>query len=123
MGEWSIDVDESANRLYMKLSGHFDEEDAAEATDEVVDAAGFLTDGFEMISDLKELQIGDPGAAEQLERGKSDLADRGLAAAVRVPPTAVSSQDQFEEVGEDAESYWLETAASVEEAERLLDER
>lgn len=123
MGEWSIDVDESANRLYMELSGHFDAEDAAEATDEVVDAAGFLSEGFEMISDLQELQIGDPGAAEQLARGKSDLADRGLAAAVRVPPTAVSSQDQFEEVGEDAEAYWLGTADSVAEAERLLDER
>ena len=123
MGEWSVDVDESANRLYMELSGHFDEEAAAEATDEVIDAAGFLTDGFEMISDLQELQIGDPGAAAQLERGKSYLAERGLAAAVRVPPTALSSQDQFEEVGEDAESYWLETAESVAEAERLLDQR
>jgi hypothetical protein len=123
MGEWSIDVDESANRLYMELSGHFDAEAAAEATDEVVDAAGFLAEGFEMISDLQELQIGDPGAAEELERGKADLADRGLAAAVRVPPTAVSSQDQFEEVGAAAESYWLGTAESVAAAERLLDER
>jgi hypothetical protein len=123
MGEWSIDVDESANRLYMELSGFFEEEEAAGATEEIIDAAGFLTEGFEMVSDLQDLQIGDPGAAAQLERGKQYLADQGLDAAVRIPPAAVSSREQFAEVGADAESYWLETAESVSAAESLLDER
>jgi hypothetical protein len=123
MGEWSIDVDESANRVYMELSGFFEEEEAAEVTQEIIDAAGFLAEGFEMVSDLQDLQIGDPGAAEQLERGKQYLADQGLAAAVRVPPAAASSQEQFAEVGAEAESYWLDTAESVSAAETLLDER
>lgn len=123
MGEWSIDVDESENRLHMELSGYFEADEAAAVTEEVIDAAGFLSDGFEMISDLEELQIGDPGAAEQLERGKQYLADNGLAAAVRIPPTANTGEAQFAEVGQDAESYWLTTAESVPAAQRMLDER
>jgi len=105
MGEWSIDVDESANRLYVELSGHFEAAEAAEVTEAIVDAAGFLAEGFDIVSDLPDFRVGDPGAAEQLEWGKQYLADQGLEAAVRVPPAAVSSREQFADVGAGAESY------------------
>jgi hypothetical protein len=39
-----------------------------------------------------------------------------------VPPAALSGETQFAEAGQDAESYRADTADSVAEAERLLDE-
>ncbi|WP_136718071.1 hypothetical protein [Halorientalis salina] len=121
MGQWSVDVDEERNRLYAELSGFFVEEEATESTEEFIEAAERLETGFDMIQDLAELQIGDPGAAEQLERGKRRLAENGLATVVRIPPTATTSELQYEESGEDAENYEIRTASSVTEAETILD--
>ena len=123
MGQWSVDVDEDANRLYAELSGFFEEAEARESTDAIVEAADRLDDGFAMITDLTDLQIGDPDAADQLERGKRGVAERGVATVVRIPPAATSSEHQYAEAGEDAEDYDVETAASVADAEELLDER
>ncbi len=123
MGQWQIDVDTEANRLYAELSGFFEEGEAAETADEFIAGAEQLADGFEMINDLSELQIGDPGAAEQLKRGKRGVAENGLGAVVRIPPTATSGELQYEESGETAEAYDVETAASVTEAETILDNR
>jgi hypothetical protein len=121
MGQWSVDVDEERNRLYAELSGFFVEEEATESTEEFIEAAERLESGFDLIQDLAELQIGDPGAAEQLERGKRRLAENGLATVVRIPPTATTSELQYEESGEDAENYEIMTASSVTEAETILD--
>lgn len=123
MGQWSVDVDEDRNRLYAELSGFFVDEEAAESTEEFIEAAQRLDGSFDMIQDLAELQIGDPGAAEQLERGKRRLAENGLETVVRIPPTATTSELQYEESGEDAESYEVRTASSVTEAETILDNR
>lgn len=121
MGQWQIEVDETQNRLYTELSGFFEEDEAVETTEEFISAAEQLADGFDMINDLSELQIGDRGAAQQLERGKQGLAENGLDTVVRIPPAAKTGEAQFEEAGEAAEHYDIETAASVEEAESILD--
>jgi len=121
MGQWQIDVDTEQNRLYAELSGFFEEDEAAETADDFIAAAEELAEGFDMVNDLSELQIGDPGAAEELERGKRGIAEHGLAAVVRIPPTATSSELQYEESDEGAETYEIETATSVDEAESILD--
>jgi len=121
MGELSLEVDEEQDRMYLRLAGSFEEGEAQEFTDKVIGSATRFDSEFDVINDISELHIGDPGAVEQLERAKEGLAERGLNRVVRIPPTAVSGEEQYREAGADAESYDIHTADSVAEAERLLD--
>jgi hypothetical protein len=123
MGQWNVDVDDDQDRLYAEFSGHFEEEEAAEAADAIIGAATRLSEEFDMINDLENLQIGDTGAAEELERGKEGVADNGLSTVVRILPVASSGELQYAESGEKAEDYRIETAESVTEAEAILDDQ
>ena len=120
---WSVTIDEGKNRLWLALTGHIDESEAEAAADATIEGARRLDDGFDMINDLSEFQPGDPAAMEHIERGKKGIARNGVAAVVRVMAESTTGQMQFDRAGEDAESYQLAMADSVEKAEKLLDDR
>jgi hypothetical protein len=121
MGQWTVEVDEERNRLYLELSGVFEAGDAAEAAEATLSAAERLDADVEMIDDISELQIGDQDAAARLETVKERLSEQGLTTAVRVRPAATATEAQFAEAGEDVEDYEVRTVDTVAAAEDALD--
>jgi hypothetical protein len=120
---WSVDIDESKQRAYLKLDGHLEPEEAAAAADATIEAAETLDDGWDLINDLSTFNPSDPEAMKHIERGKQGIAKNGVAAVVRVMAESTTGQMQFDRAGEDKESYQLAMADSVEKAEKLLDKR
>ncbi len=120
MGSWNVEVDEETNRLYIDLNGALGE-DGERSTQAVVDGAERLSPGFDIITDIRGYRPS--GNEGTLERGKRAMRENGASAAVRVMPDSTTASMHFERVGEDEEAYPVAHAESVEEAERLLDER
>jgi len=120
---WSVSIDASKNRLYLALTGHVGEAEAAAAADATIEGAERLDGGFDLVTDLSDFQPGDPEAMKHVERGRKGVAANGVSAAVRVTDESTTGQMQFDRAGEDAESYQLAMADSTEKAEKLLDER
>ncbi|WP_424017589.1 hypothetical protein ACOZ4N_17210 [Halorientalis pallida] len=124
MADWSVDVDEAENRLYLDLGGHFGPEEAKKANEATKEAVQRLDPGFEVITDLSEFVPGDQDAVKYIEEGKQVVREAGASAAVRVMGEgSTTGQMHFERVGEDEEEYAVAMADTVEEAEKLLDKR
>jgi hypothetical protein len=123
MSDWSVDVDEAKNRLYINLEGSMDIEEGRKSNQATMDAIERLDPGFDVITDIRNFEPGSPEAVELLEEGKAAIAEGGCSAAVRVMPESATASMHFERVGEDAESYPVAEAESVEQAEELLDQR
>jgi hypothetical protein len=122
MSDYEVRTDRSANRLYLRLEGHMDEAQTKAAADEVIDAMADLEPGWEMVNDISEFKPATQDATAHIERGKKAAAENGVGAIVRVVDN-VTGKLQFNRVGKDVQSYEVTEAESLEEAERLLDER
>lgn len=123
MGDWNVDVDHDKNRLFIDLGGHMAVEEAEESTEEVIAGAEALDPGFDIVTNLEGFMPGDQEAVEYIEEGKRAMREHGASAAVRVMPDSATAQMHFERVGEDEEGYPVAVANSVEQAEKLLDQR
>ncbi len=122
MGEYDVRIDRSANRLYLTLDGHLDDETVETAADEVIDAMGRLDPGWEMINDISTFKPASQEATAHIERGKEAAAKSDVGAIVRVVDS-VTGKMQFSRVGGELETYEVTEAESVAQAEQLLDER
>jgi len=123
MGDWNVDIDQEKNRLYLTLTGHLSAEAAEQAADAVIDASARLDPGFDEVNDMSEFEPAASEAMEEIERGKRGIVENGVEAVCRVVAESTTGQMQFDRAGEGAEEYALAKAESVEEAERLLDQR
>jgi hypothetical protein len=121
MGEWNVEADTAENRLYIELSGYIEGEEAEQSTNAVIEAAEQMDEGFDVITDIADVQPGDAEAVENIKRGKEAVAENGAEAAVRISPESATGQMQFERAGD--EPYAVAMADSVEKAEKLLDQR
>lgn len=121
MGDWNVEADTDENRLYIELSGYIEGEEAERSSNAVVEAAEKMDEGFDVITDIADVQPGDAEAVENIKRGKEAVAENGAAAAVRITPESTTGQMQFERAGD--EPYAVAMADSVEKAEKLLDQR
>ena len=123
MSDWSVDVDEAKNRLYINLAGSMDVEEGRKSNEATKAGIERLEPGFDVVTDIRNFEPGSPEAVELLEDGKAAIAQGGCAAAVRVMPDSATASMHFERVGEDEEAYPVAEAESVEQAEELLDQR
>ena len=120
---YDVEADSRANRLYLTLSGKLDAETLDDAAAETVEAAEQLDEGFDILNDLSGFRPVSPEAAEAIKEAQAELVELGVDRVVRVvddetSPVVVNAfERRSKEVG-----YSGETADSVEEAERLLDE-
>ncbi|WP_246984326.1 hypothetical protein [Halorientalis marina] len=121
MGDWNVEADTEKGRLYIELSGYIEGEEAERSTNAVVEAAEKMDEGFDVITDIADVQPGDAEAVENIKRGKEAVAENGATAAVRITPESTTGQMQFERAGD--EPYAVAMADSVEKAEKLLDQR
>jgi hypothetical protein len=122
MSDYDVRTDRSANRLYLRLEGHMDEAQTKRAADAVIDAMADLEPGWEMVNDISDFKPATQDATAHIERGKQAAAENDVGAIVRIVDN-VTGKLQFNRVGKDVQSYEVTEAESVEEAERLLDER
>ncbi len=118
---YEIKVDTQKNRLYVILKGFMDQEEAKNAANEVTRQSMLLTPGFDILTDISEFSPVSPEAAEEVKRAQGMLFRRGAKRVVRVVKNVLSSM-QFKRTQKEAGAkYEVLTAASVEEAEQMLD--
>jgi hypothetical protein len=120
---FEAEADVRNNRLYLTLSGRMEREELETAADEAVAAAERLRDGFDIINDLSGFAPPSPEAAKPIKRAQAELVELGVDRVVRVVDDDTSQVvvRAFDRRSKDV-GYSGETAPSVAEAERLLDE-
>ena len=113
-------ADTRNNRLYITLSGLIQKNEAAKATEAVIDASKRLMADFDVINDISGLKPGTPEVEAQLKKVQKYLKAHGMRRVVRV----VSDEEtigakQVHRAGM-AMGYMGETAKSIAEAEQML---
>jgi hypothetical protein len=123
VGEFDFHVDETKNRLYIRLSGFFrkDESDALFAA--LKTTLGQVRSGFDAVTDVRDLRPGSPESAADLEKAVQIIRDAGRNRAVRITGGLVTGIMQFKRVvqsvfGNDPKVRYV---SSPEEADRILD--
>lgn len=119
---YEIEADTVSNVLYIDLSGRMDESETSEAADEAVAAAERLRSGFDIVNDISGFKPPSPEAAKPIKRAQGELKELGVDRVVRVADEETSQAvvNAFERRSKDV-GYSGETADSVAEAERLLE--
>jgi hypothetical protein len=120
---YEIEADALANRLYIDLSGRMDAEKIDEAADVTLEKAKTLDEGFDIVTDLSGFKPSSPGAAKPIKRAQATLQEIGIDRVVWVTDAETSQVvvNAFERRSRDV-GYSGETADSVDDADRLLDE-
>ncbi|WP_436930075.1 hypothetical protein [Halosimplex halobium] len=120
---YEIEADPQANRLYLSFTGRLDRAEMETAADETVETAERLRDGFDIVNDLAGFTPPSPEAAKPIKRAQAELKEMGVDRVVRVTDEETSQVvvNAFERRSRDV-GYSGETADSVAEAERKLDE-
>ena len=120
---YDIDADVTTNRLHIDLNGRMGADEIDAAAEESVEQAERLRDGFDIITDLSGFKPPSPEAAEPIKRAQSELKEMGVDRVVRVVDDETNDivLHAFERRSTDV-GYSGESASSVAEAERLLDD-
>jgi hypothetical protein len=120
---FEAEADVRNNRLYLTITGRMEREELEEAADEAVEAAKRLRDGFDIINNLSGFAPPSPEAAKPIKRAQAELVEMGVDRVVRVVDEETSQVvvRAFDRRSQDV-GYSGETAPSVAEAERLLEE-
>ncbi|QPV64668.1 hypothetical protein I7X12_08700 [Halosimplex litoreum] len=121
---YEIEADPRTNRLSLSFSGRMDRAEMETAADETVEAAEGLRDGFDIVNDLSGFTPPSPEAAKPIKRAQAELKEMGVDRVVRVTDEETSQVvvNAFERRSRDV-GYSGETADSVVEAERKLEEK
>jgi len=120
---YEIEADPRTNRLYLSFTGRLEREQMETAADETVETAERLREGFDIVNDLSGFTPPSPEAAKPIKRAQAELKEMGVDRVVRVTDEETSQVvvNAFERRSQDV-GYSGETADSVVEAERTLDE-
>jgi hypothetical protein len=121
---YEIEADPRTNRLSLSFTGRMDRAEMETAADETVEAAEGLRDGFDIVNDLSGFTPPSPEAAKPIKRAQAELKEMGVDRVVRVTDEETSQVvvNAFERRSRDV-GYSGETADSVVEAERKLEEK
>ncbi|MDY6864726.1 MAG: hypothetical protein SVY15_01960 [Halobacteriota archaeon] len=120
MGKYEIRTDVTKNRMYLKLAGFFHEEEIAGDIDIILEEVKKLKPGYDAVSEINEFKPASPKAAAAMMKAQKALKESGLNRIIRVSGSNVLGRKQFERSGKEA-GYSADTASSVEEADRMLD--
>jgi len=121
---YDVDADTRQNRLHIDLTGRMDADEIGGAADVTVEEAEALDDGFDIINDLSGFKPPSPEAAKPIKRAQAELKEMGVDRVIRVIDEETSQVvvNAFERRSRDV-GYSGETADSLREAKRLLDEK
>ncbi len=120
MQKLEVRADIAKNRLYMIVGGFFTDEEMVKAVDQVIEGIKKLKPGFDIINDISEFRPATPQGAEEMKRAQLFAKSAGVGRVIRIVKSAVLGQMQFTRKSKEA-GYAGETAASIREAEEMLD--
>jgi hypothetical protein len=118
---YEIRANTSKNRLYCRLSGTMGEADAKQVAEAIVQEVKKLKTGFTVINDISALKPASEEATAHLRRAQDASGKHGCARVVRVVGTQSITNLQWNRTLGEAQRMRADTAASVADAERLLD--
>lgn len=108
------------NRIYITFKGFLSVEDIKAAVNKEIEEVSKLKPGFDVIVDISDFKTSTQEGAEELARGQKLLIERGINRLIRVIGTQTLSRMQLDRKAKET-GLIAEEAASVEEAERMLE--
>ena len=120
---YEIRADVARNRLYLRMQGFMSDDDARKVADTIVATLPRLRPGFDVLNDIRELKPTSQKGAEQMQRAQEASARYGVGRVIRIVGKQAVTQMQWNRTLKAAQGSWAETAATLEEAERMLDGR
>ena len=118
-----IRADALKNRLYLRLAGMMSDEDAKKVADKILAELSKLKPGFAVINDISELKPASEAASEQLRRAQAASVKAGIKRVIRVMGKQSITNMQWNRTLRDTQGINAEVVGSLEEAERLLDQK
>jgi hypothetical protein len=120
MGEYEVSYNAANNRVYLKLTGFLNMEEAQGAVGRIKASMGKVGPGFTLLNDMLEFK---PAAADvQVAIGEAmKIVSAKKPAKVARVATAVAGM-QFGRIGKEQAGYEVGTFKTVAEAEAFLDE-
>ena len=120
MNKLEIRADTLKNRMYLVLDGFFTDEEMKKAADEAIQEVKKLKPGFAIINDISKFKPATAQGVEEMKRAQKFVQTAGVGRIIRIVESAALAQMQFKRTSREA-GYTAETAASVQEAEAMLD--
>lgn len=115
-----IRADIVKNRLYLVLIGFFQDDEVKAASDKCIAEASKLKPGFDVINDISQFKPATPKGADEIKRTQLFVKQHGVKRVIRIVGDAVITQAQFSRQEKEA-GYNADTAATLTEAEKILD--
>ena len=118
---YDIHADVPRNRLYMRLTGFMSDADALRVAEATIAEMQKLKAGFTIINDIRGLKPTTQAASDQLRRAQEAAVKHGFSRAIRVVGDQVITHMQWSRTLKAASGREAETAATMEQAEQMLD--
>lgn len=124
MSPFSYDIraNPAKNRLYLKLAGMMSEAEAKTVADTIIREIAKLKPGWAVINDISELKPADDKATAHLRRAQEASAKAGCVRVVRVVGRQAITNLQWNRTLAETQGMRADTAGTVADADRLLDE-
>ncbi len=119
-GTYRVRIDPNKNRLYVEMKGQLSEGQILSAVDDVIVGVGQLKPGFSVVTDLATFEPATPKGAEDVRQAQAFVARQPSGRVIHVVGQGGSGDTQLTRSGR-AGVFAPETAASISEAEALLD--
>ncbi len=113
---FSVKVNEEKNRIYITL-GEMGTGEGEQLVNDLKEKLTKLKKGFTGISDIRNYAITDPSESFWADRALKVVTEAGMVRAVRVTGSVTHDKETKEKLG-----YVVSLAASIEEADKVLDE-
>ncbi len=122
MGDSDFRADVAKNRLHLRMSGYFREQEGPDMLRRLAGELDKLRHGFDVVLDITGLKAGSPEVAARLHRAGELIKSRGRRRGVWVAGASATTLLQFKrELGALFDADSTRTAVSSVEAERILD--
>jgi len=118
---YDIRADVRRNRLYLRMVGYMGDDEAVEVADTIIREMQKLQPGFAVINDIRELKPASATATREMQRAQEASFKHGHGRVIRVVGEQTVTQLQWNRTLTAAQGRGAETAATVEEAERMLE--
>lgn len=121
--EYHIRADVLENRLYLSIKGFMTEEDAVIISDKASAEMRKLKRGFDVINDIRDLKPASLKASRLYSRQLDVAKEIGVGRVVRIVGDQVITKMQLTKTLKEKVGVTAETAATVEEAEKMLGQK
>jgi len=118
---YEIRADSARNRLYVRMAGAMTDDEARDVAAAIIGEIRKLGPGFAVINDISALKPASEKASEYLRSAQEASVKRGSGRVIRVVGSQAITHLQWNRTLKDTRGAAAETAATVEEAERMLE--